>query len=533
MYMNLILVCLNNFQEYILTNVEQLIKLNHKNIFVITNKIFFNEFLAYKNNIILVDSDELDDEYNFYNITKLDKSFRNGFWTLTSLRFFKIYMLIKKYNLKDVFHIENDVLLYYNIDRIINGINKNYVYLPFDTYNRDIASIIYIPSENIFKNILDNYDLTKNDMENFSIIKQKTGLIKNFPIFPNIHAKSDEEKYVSQNFDKFNFIFDAAAIGQFIGGVDPRNDISNTIGFINETCVIKYNNYKITFMNEDNMIKPYIEIENIIYPIFNLHIHSKNLIKYINNENNENIFDIVICLGPNDKDIINQSILYTKKNIIGYRNIYVISYDASISVENAVIIDENIFPFNKDTFINIFGNNNRNGWYLQQLLKLYAGIVIPGILDKYLIIDSDTFFLKPTKFIDDNGKIIITTGTEYNKHYFLHMNRLHYTLKKIHPLSGISHHCLFITKYIKELMLMIENNFDNNEPFWKIFIDMLDRNEYNMSGCSEYELYFTYMNLYHSNQFITRELKWQNLNYLDINNTNDNQFVSIHWYNRK
>ena len=42
----------------------------------------------------------------------------------------------------------------------------------------------------------------------------------------------------------------------------------------------------------------------------------------------------------------------------------------------------------------------------QVLVKIkYAGIVIKNILDKYLVIDSDTFFLKPTSFIKD-GKCL-------------------------------------------------------------------------------------------------------------------------------
>lgn len=278
--MNIVLVCLNNFQEYILTNISQLIKLNYKNIYIITNKCFFEKFVMYNENIVLVDSDELEDTYNFYNSSNLDKTFRNGFWVLTSLRFFKLYQLIKKYDLKDVFHIENDVLLYYNTELIINNIDKNSMYIPFDTYKRNIASIMYIPSESVFKTILDNYNFTKNDMENFSIIKEKTNLIKNFPIFPIHYAKNDEEKFVSDNYEKFNFIFDAAAIGQYIGGIDTRNDSSNTIGFINETCIIKYNNYNINFFCTDNILKPFLCIEDNIYPIFNLHIHSKQLAKY-------------------------------------------------------------------------------------------------------------------------------------------------------------------------------------------------------------------------------------------------------------
>ena len=69
-------------------------------------------------------------------------------------------------------HIENDVLLYCNIIELENKLDNNYLYIPFYTFKRNIASIIYIPNATLFRNILDNYDFTKNDMENFSNVFQ-------------------------------------------------------------------------------------------------------------------------------------------------------------------------------------------------------------------------------------------------------------------------------------------------------------------------------------------------------------------------
>lgn len=279
--MNLILVSIGNFQEYILDNIEQLIKLETKNIYVITNFEYFNYFNIYKNNINLISFESLDDTYNYFDNTSMDKSFRNGFWTYTSSRFFYIYSLMKKYELTDCIHIENDVLLYYNIDILEPKLNKTYLYVPFDTFKRNIASILYIPNANIFKNVLDNYDKTKNDMENFSNIKLNVNLIHNFPIFPNTYANTVEELFVSENYNNFNMIFDAAAIGQFLGGVDPRNIPNDTTGFINETCIIKYNKYNFIWEKHNDINRPFIIINDNKIPIFNLHIHSKNLIKFM------------------------------------------------------------------------------------------------------------------------------------------------------------------------------------------------------------------------------------------------------------
>ena len=279
--MNIVLCCLKNFQEYILDNVEQLIKLGHENIYIITDPCFNIYFEKFGLHIKLINVNELEESFNFIKHTSLDKNFRDGFWALTSLRFFYIYEFMKKYQINDVIHIENDVLLYYNCNELIDKFDKNYMYIPFDSYTRNIASIMYIPNVDIFKKIMDKYNFNKNDMENFSKIKELTGLIQNLPIFVKNDNPSNEEKFVSNNSELFPYIFDAAAIGQYLGGIDPRNSPNNTIGFINETCVIKYNNYKIWFEEKKNIKRPFILIENKKIPIFNLHIHSKNLKKFI------------------------------------------------------------------------------------------------------------------------------------------------------------------------------------------------------------------------------------------------------------
>jgi hypothetical protein len=186
----------------------------------------------------------------------------------------------------NVIHLENDVPVYYNCNILLDKLEKTKMYIPFDAYNRSIASIIYIPNHIVFGNILDKYDFYKNDMENFVYIKhQLPHLINNFPIcIPNVQF-SQEQHYVCKNFEKFEYIFDAAAIGQYIGGVDPRNIHGDSTGFVNETCVIKYNNYHIKWVeqetNNESIKRPFMLIDDKMIPIFNLHIHSKNLQKFI------------------------------------------------------------------------------------------------------------------------------------------------------------------------------------------------------------------------------------------------------------
>lgn len=275
---NIVLVLIDNFQEYILINIKQLIKLGHKNIYVITNQQFFTKFDEYIDKIKLINCDDLKDSYDYNNKGNLS----NRFFILTSLRIFYLYEFMKQYNIENVIHLENDVLIYYNCEIIKDKFTNN-MYMPFISLDMNVLSIVYIPNHTIFKTILDNYDFSVTDMLNFKIIMEKTHLIKQLPIFINNNKdeyNKDEFNFVTENYDIFNFIFDGAAIGQYLGGIDPIHR-SNTVGYVNDTCIIKYNKYEFVFDIIDNIKRPFIIIDNNKIPIFNLHIHCKDLKKFV------------------------------------------------------------------------------------------------------------------------------------------------------------------------------------------------------------------------------------------------------------
>jgi hypothetical protein len=269
--MKIILVCIKNFQEYILDNIKNLIDHGNTDIDVITEEKFFNHF--YDLNITLVNTNTLND-YNFNKKSKLDKNYRGGFWHLCSLRLFYLYSYIQSKNIKNCLHIENDVMLYKNLTNY--EFNTDKISTTFDCYNRVIPSIIYIPTPDHFKVIIEKYNPSLNDMQNLS--KFDENIIERLPIYTEL--KTNEETYsVTHNFDKYNIIFDAAAIGQYLSGVDTRNISGDTRGFVNETCIIKYKPNQFFWIkdNINSLYYPYIFINNKAIPIFNLHIHSKNL----------------------------------------------------------------------------------------------------------------------------------------------------------------------------------------------------------------------------------------------------------------
>jgi hypothetical protein len=246
-------------------------------------------------------------------------------------------------------------------------------------------------------------------------------------------------------------------------------------------------------------------------------------------------FDIVIPLGPKEISRFYQQIEFTKKNVTGYRNIYIVTCNLNVDVPGCTIVDENIFPF-KDFISEYFfthnGKKNRNGWYFQQLVKLYAGVYIENILDNYLVVDADVFFMKPINFME-NDKPIFTLGDEHHIPYFIHMNVLHENLLKSHDKSGICHHMLFSKKYINEIFELVEEKHKN--PFWQVFILSVQEHKNHSldaddSGASEYEIYFNYMVKYHNNNIVTRNLTWGGVSINDYESKRFNQdsdYISV------
>ena len=275
--MEVVLVSVIKFQKYLVHNIEQLLLLGY-NVTLITEKKFFSSVSDFK--IKLIDSDELDTDFDLkYKYLKKKKKIKIGeknFFHGCSKRLFLLYEYLKKYNVKNVLHLENDVLLYTEFNF---NYDKNKVYLTIDSENRCIPGIIYIPSYDLLNNLINNYNYKANDMDNMvNFYKKNKNICKTFPIIDNSISLS----IYNENFEEFKSIFDAAAIGQYFGGTLSKKN--RAPGFVNETCCIKYNKYKFKWIKKKKFYLPYIIIDDKLIPINCLHIHSKNLKDFLIND---------------------------------------------------------------------------------------------------------------------------------------------------------------------------------------------------------------------------------------------------------
>jgi len=260
---------------------------------------------------------------------------------------------------------------------------------------------------------------------------------------------------------------------------------------------------------------------------------------------NRELIDVVIPCTSKDLPTLTYCIHGIRKYGKNIRRIIVIS-DKKLTDE-AEWFSETNFQFSKLSLANeIFQNeqhaseyiahkNSRIGWLYQQLLKLYSPLTIPNIASNVLILDSDTIFLKPVSFFDDEGYALYNMGAEYHIPYFEHMKRFLPTLFKVYPeYSGITHHMLFQQHVIKELCEKVEQL--HKIELWKVMCRCIDHNHLYNSAFSEYEIYFNFIfDPENKKKVKLRSLNWANtgqINSIDDFQNNCYDYVSCHAYMR-
>ena len=86
--------------------------------------------------------------------------------------------------------------------------------------------------------------------------------------------------------------------------------------------------------------------------------------------------------------------------------------------------------------------------------------MIESILDNYLVIDVDVFFLKPVIFMQDD-KAIFSTGNDHHIHYFTHIIFLYNNFSKVILKVVFVIICYLVKKYIDELFAIVEEYHKN------------------------------------------------------------------------
>ncbi len=251
--------------------------------------------------------------------------------------------------------------------------------------------------------------------------------------------------------------------------------------------------------------------------------------------------DVVIACHEKDTRTLDCCIKGIRENCAQVGRVIVIS--SKKLTEEAEWFNENRFPFSKKEITWTVARGDRSkaekfyradtrgpNWFFQQLLKLYAPFVIPGISSNVLILDADTIFMNPVTFVNElQGGLFCVSHEEAKNCYFDHAKRLVPGYKRVHPqYYSVCHHMLFQRPILEDLFHAVEKS--HKTLFWRAFCLCVDFE--GEMGASEYEIYYNYA-LRHTDQVQIRELKWINSAHLDekhIFKKNGYHFVSFHSY---
>lgn len=263
-------------------------------IYFITDKNLLNDLLFEKYEVIALNKDlfysnkikQFAEVYNYPS---------DHFWTITVTRLIYIENFLKRYQLIDVYYFENDVLLYYDLENYHKEFQNLYKYMAITPggSDRNMTGFMFVKNWEALSTMT-QFFIEMLKMHSLEILKEKykTDMIHEMSLM-KIYEKEKGSEYLdhlpilpfgehANNCDIFNSIFDPASWGQFVGGT-PCAEPGTKPGdhYIGQLLVDNPDYTVIWKKDNENRKIPYFKYDNNEIKINNLHIHSKNLDKYM------------------------------------------------------------------------------------------------------------------------------------------------------------------------------------------------------------------------------------------------------------
>jgi len=226
--------------------------------------------------IILVHDKE--DNFNL-RINSKNLQYSGDFWLNTSLRFLYLEYLSKSLGIHKFFHAELDNAVFY-----LDGLDEKFdqygdgLFVPRDASDRAIASLIYCNRKESLNELTELYSSAtppKHDMDALAMYSREYP--DHFFSLPTESHEKNRQAWRILEPEFLGGLFDAAAIGQYMLGVDPiyRKGRPSYNGFINENSNINWGEVVFDTDGKNLFLSPSGKaVDN--YRLFNLHIHAKN-----------------------------------------------------------------------------------------------------------------------------------------------------------------------------------------------------------------------------------------------------------------
>ncbi len=260
-----------------------------------------------ENHVDCVDTAEIpftEEHLNFLKVNRIASSISNGFWVYASERFFTLFDFLMFKELKDVFHLENDCMLYAEVSELLPLFETAQLAAPFQSRSGCIPCFVFIRNRESMVPLIDhmiaemvNYrgvrpHIYVNDMQTLASFYKKFGAKSLLPLptlMPEYGKYHSQRKSIfpQDNSTHLSFLweyaelfpeilFDAAGLGIFLNGNDPRISPGCGPGTVHSRCL--FNPRFFTYWwgcDSQGRSIPYLSFKEKNYRIINFHFHSK------------------------------------------------------------------------------------------------------------------------------------------------------------------------------------------------------------------------------------------------------------------
>lgn len=235
--------------------------------------------------------------------------FRDGFWQLSTKRVFAFLEYCQEEDNNPKLHIENDIHLFQNFPFSAFESLPKPAWLSYND-QRDVGSIISCPNKIMAKWLIEKILAELREDPNFtdmtllkevstaypdSIIKLPIAEGPDSAFFAQNVTKEDRLRN-SEYFQHFSGVFDAAPLGMWITGQDPRN---------HRGTLLLHTNHADSYIQPNQVSYEWVggslitSVQEAI-KIFNLHVHSKEVSLL---RGSDNVFQSYVKLTSNKKEI--------------------------------------------------------------------------------------------------------------------------------------------------------------------------------------------------------------------------------------
>lgn len=218
----------------------------------------------------------------FQEQSRLRFDFRNDFWFHTSARFFVLAEYMRRTGLEDVIHLENDVALHFDPLAKLDAFRAHAEFaVPMDR-QRAIAGIVWFANANAASRLTQHMlaNGQSNDMESVGAFCDKNpDIARPLPTVPMSYAieKGLPVARYCEGIERFGGVFDAAAIGQYIGGVHWLNNPHDTRFFVNESSDLDLRDFDLSWDVTDGARFLSLNRAGERIPVLSIHAHSKDV----------------------------------------------------------------------------------------------------------------------------------------------------------------------------------------------------------------------------------------------------------------